>query len=104
VLNRSRSVLRRRRVAQAFTSTRTVRTVDEPADGSSLRRAERSAMLDAIGRLPRRQREAIVLRYYEELPVAEIAVLLGISPGAVSSALNRAHATLASALEVPDAD
>lgn len=99
VLNRARSVLRRRRVARVFAATRTVRPDDEPADATSLRGAERSRMLAAIAGLPRRQREVVVLRYYEDLPVAEIAAVLGTSPGAVSSALNRAHAALASILE-----
>jgi RNA polymerase sigma factor (sigma-70 family) len=35
-----------------------------------------------------------VLRYYEELTVAEIAELLGVSAGAVSSSLARALTTL----------
>lgn len=61
-------------------------------------------MLAAIAGLPRRQREVVVLRYYEDLPVAEIAAVLGTSPGAVSSALNRAHAALAPILEESDAD
>lgn len=88
VLNRSRSALRRRRVARAF----------------SLGRADRDRMLVAIARLPRRQREAVVLRYYEDLGVTEIAAALGISAGAVSSALNRAHATLAATMEDRHAD
>lgn len=104
VLNRARSVLRRRRVARAFAVTRRVRSDEEPADAASLRGAERSRMLAAIAGLPRRQREVVVLRYYEDLPVAEIAAALGTSPGAVSSALNRAHAALAPILEESDAD
>jgi RNA polymerase sigma factor (sigma-70 family) len=53
-------------------------------------------MLRAINRLPRRQREVIVLRFYEDLPVSEIATVLKVSPGSVSSALNRALAALSS--------
>jgi RNA polymerase sigma-70 factor (sigma-E family) len=102
VVNRSRSVLRRRRVAGTF--RRESSPVAEPADGPALRRAERGRLLQAIARLPRRQREAVVLRYYEDLPVTQIADLLGISPGAVSSALNRALTTLASTVEDHHAD
>ncbi len=52
----------------------------------------------------RRQREVVVLRYYEELSVGEIATMLATSAGAVSSALNRALSTLATTPEVRDAD
>ena len=107
VVNRCRSALRRRRVARLFLATTAgdaVRTVDESADAPALRSDGRSAMLAAISRLPRRQREAVVLRYYEDLPVADIARALGVSAGAVSTALNRAHAALAAVLEDPDAD
>jgi RNA polymerase sigma factor (sigma-70 family) len=51
-------------------------------------------LVATIAELPRRQREVDVLRYYEELGVAEIAELLGVSAGAVSSSLARALTTL----------
>jgi hypothetical protein len=53
---------------------------------------------DAVELLPPRQREILVLHYYGDCDVAEIARMLGISPGTVKSALHRARATLASAL------
>ncbi len=56
-------------------------------------------MLHAIRSLSQRQREVIVLRFYEDLTVAEIGIVLGVSAGAVSSALNRALATLATRME-----
>lgn len=96
VVNRSRSALRRRKVARAFWSQRPLEVAAEPAEQSTLRRAEREQMLRAISRLPRRQREVIVLRFYEDLPVSEIATVLKASPGSVSSALNRALAALSS--------
>lgn len=94
VLNRSRSVLRRRKVSRAFLLRTVVLDDVEPADADALRADRRRTVLHAIDTLPQRQREAVVLRYYEDLPVTEIAQLLGISPGAVSSSLNRALATL----------
>ena len=99
VVNRSRSALRRRRVTRLVLAGRRPDEPAEPADASSIRTAERERMLQAIGALPRRQREVIVLRYYEDLAVAEIARALQVSPGAVSSALDRALKTLATEVE-----
>jgi RNA polymerase sigma-70 factor (sigma-E family) len=48
----------------------------------------------AVCRLPFRQRAAVVLRYYQDLPEAEIARVLGCRPGTVKSSLNRALASL----------
>lgn len=48
----------------------------------------------ALGRLPRRQRAVIVLRYFEDLPEAEIADLLGVTPGTVKSQAAKALAKL----------
>jgi RNA polymerase sigma factor (sigma-70 family) len=102
VVNRARSALRHRRVVRAFWA-RPHRLEDiESADEASLRSAARDHMLAAISRLPQRQREVVVLRYYEDLAVAEIAAVLDISPGSVSSALNRAMTTLATTIGVDD--
>lgn len=54
----------------------------------------------AVGRLPRRFREPIVLRYFEEMPIAEIAEVLRISPGNVEVRLSRARARLRETLSV----
>ena len=63
-----------------------------------MRTAERQTVLAAIDALPQRQREAVVLRYYEDLPVTEIAQMLATTPSAISSALTRALDTLATTL------
>ena len=49
---------------------------------------------DALGRLPRRQRAVVVLRYYEDLSVAETADALGCSTGTVKSQTFEAFAKL----------
>jgi RNA polymerase sigma-70 factor (sigma-E family) len=54
----------------------------------------RPAVLDALGRLPARQRAVVVLRYYEDLSVAETADALGCSPGTVKSQTFEAFAKL----------
>ncbi|MEJ8824989.1 RNA polymerase sigma factor [Variovorax humicola] len=52
-------------------------------------RSERVAA--ALARLPARQREALVLQYYQELPQADAAALMGISVDALESLLRRAR-------------
>jgi RNA polymerase sigma-70 factor (sigma-E family) len=56
--------------------------------------AERDQMWAMLGTLPRRQRAALVLRYYEDLPDADIADILGCAIGTVRSSISRALATL----------
>lgn len=53
-----------------------------------------------LARLPRRQREAIFLRYYAGLDYARIAQVLGISSGSVGATLHAAHASLRRMMEV----
>ena len=48
----------------------------------------------ALRALPGRQRVVLVLRYYEDLPDAEIAEVLGCAVGTVRSIISRALATL----------
>ena len=59
----------------------------------------RGQVLEALQRLPRRQREVLVLRYYLDLDEAGIAETLGISRGAVKSHASRGAATLRTLLE-----
>jgi RNA polymerase sigma-70 factor (sigma-E family) len=56
--------------------------------------AERDALLIEIGKLPRRQRAVLVLRYYDDLSDLEIAGILGCAPGTVRGHASRALATL----------
>ncbi|MDE0926877.1 MAG: RNA polymerase sigma factor [Methylophilaceae bacterium] len=53
----------------------------------------------ALEKLPARQREAFVLRYWEEMSVAETADLMGCSQGSVKTHCSRALRTMASLLE-----
>ncbi len=61
--------------------------------------ADRDEVWQAITRLPTRQREVVVLRFYEDLGVAETASVLGISEGTVKSQTHRALDRLATVLE-----
>lgn len=51
---------------------------------------DRELVRQALMRLPGRQREVLMLRYYEDLPEAEIARRLGCAPGTVKSSAARA--------------
>jgi RNA polymerase sigma-70 factor (sigma-E family) len=93
VVNRSRSVLRRRQVARKHLK------VAEPEAGASadqdvLIRDEHRAALAAVRALPRHQREVLILRYWSGLSEREIAQTLGIAQGSVKSAASRGIATL----------
>ncbi|MFG1778706.1 SigE family RNA polymerase sigma factor [Micromonospora sp. NPDC049048] len=55
---------------------------------------ERDQIWSWLSRLPRRQRATLVLRYYEDLPDAEIADILGCAVGTVRSSISRALTTL----------
>lgn len=74
-------------------------------DGSSnpmiqLERSQTIKIIEkAIEKLPARQREAFVLRYWEEMDVAETAEMMGCSEGSVKTHCSRAVHTLATLLE-----
>jgi RNA polymerase sigma-70 factor (sigma-E family) len=57
-----------------------------------------------VRQLPPRQRDAVVLRYYEDLPEAEIARILGCAVGTIKSQLSKARATIAAAMEEESGD
>ena len=60
--------------------------------------AEHDAVWSLCATLPTKQRAAVVLRYYEDLPDAEIAEILDCSPATVRSQIHRALATLRTTL------
>jgi RNA polymerase sigma-70 factor (ECF subfamily) len=58
-----------------------------------------SLIEQALGRLPARQREAFLLRYWEEMDVAEAAAAMGCSEGSVKTHCSRAVHALAEMLK-----
>ncbi|MEU4449160.1 SigE family RNA polymerase sigma factor [Actinosynnema sp. NPDC050801] len=83
----------RRRLARTSPRADVEPDVARIGDGAD-ERASRDAMIRRLARLPRRQRAAVVLRYYAGLPDAEIAVELGCRVTTVRSQISRALATL----------
>jgi RNA polymerase sigma-70 factor (sigma-E family) len=98
VVNGSRSVLRHRVVVD--------RNAPKPpplapsAEQGAITEIERTAVISALRRLPVRQREALVLRYYCDLSEAQIASTMGISRGAVKSHTARGMCSLRTVLEM----
>ncbi|MEV0978027.1 SigE family RNA polymerase sigma factor [Streptomyces sp. NPDC049915] len=81
---------RKRRVAESLTSA-PPETAGRDEVGSS---DERGALMTALAELPPRQRAVVVMRYWEDLPEAEVAEVLGCSPGTVKSQASKGLAKL----------
>jgi RNA polymerase sigma-70 factor (sigma-E family) len=96
VLNGCRSVLRRRAVRR-----REVPSVlpAVSAEAVVLSGEEREEVIRALARLPHRQREALVLRFYLDLSDEEIARVMGIRQSTVRSNAHRGLAALGRALK-----
>ncbi len=91
VVNGCRNEKRRWAVARRHAHLLAVDTVepDVPVD----------ELIGSLRSLPIRQRTVVVLRFYEDLPEADIAALLGIRLGTVKSRLHRALAQLREEVE-----
>jgi RNA polymerase sigma factor (sigma-70 family) len=91
--NLANSWFRRRSIERrARDSLRAVRRDDLAPDP-----AESLAVRDALARLPRRQRQAILLRYYADLSVEGAAAVMRCAPGTVKAHTHKAMAELARA-------
>jgi RNA polymerase sigma-70 factor (sigma-E family) len=99
VLNGARSQLRRHKVRDRFARRRTVDPAVTTPEASALVRDDQDRMVRALRQLSDRQREALTLRYYLDLPEAEIAATMGVSPGSVKTHLHRGLANLAAILD-----
>jgi RNA polymerase sigma-70 factor (sigma-E family) len=97
VVNRSRSVLRHRTVEQRHAPAPMPDAAS--AEHGAMGLLEQQAVIRALSRLPERQREVLVLRYYSDLSEADIAETIGISRGAVKSHAFRGMAALRTTLE-----
>lgn len=97
ILNLSRSRLRRLRTARKH--ERPDDEVLASAEEAVLLRDEQRIVLAALRALSPRQRQALVLRYWGDLPEAEVAAAMGLSNGAVKSHTARGLAALRRILE-----
>jgi RNA polymerase sigma-70 factor (sigma-E family) len=89
LLNRYRSLARRARVeARHLLASRPQDRYEPDLSGDG------PLLWEALQRLPARQRSAIVLRFYLDLPEAEVARLLGVPAGTVKSWTHRGLARL----------
>ncbi|MFC7591660.1 SigE family RNA polymerase sigma factor [Nonomuraea antimicrobica] len=92
VLNGCRSVLRRR--AMVFRRAVPYEPPVWSAESAALLGEERREVLLALHRLPRRQREALTLRYYFDLSDQEIAEAMRVGASTVRSTITRGLAAL----------
>jgi RNA polymerase sigma-70 factor (sigma-E family) len=81
---------RRRRVEEFPTDEIPDQAVADHSVGSDLQ----ESLQRAIARLPQRMRDAVMLRYYQDMTEAEVAEVLGVSLGTVKSTVSRAVAKL----------
>jgi RNA polymerase sigma factor (sigma-70 family) len=91
--SRARSLWRRQHSAQVLRQewSRTLTVQPDPY--------QRVEVMSALSRLPLKQRTAVVLRYYEDLPDSDIAYVLNCSEATVRTTLARARAKLRDILE-----
>ena len=95
VVNVAKNHFRRRALERAFIARTGPR---EAMPGPERSVVDRHAVLGALARLPQRQRAAIVLRFYEDLPEGDVADILRCRPGTVRSLVTRGVQALRSDL------
>jgi RNA polymerase sigma-70 factor (sigma-E family) len=107
LLNSYRGSFRKRRVAEELTASLPDRTEQgrvagqESADPAAWHE-DRESVLAAMGALPPKQREVVLLRYWLDLTDAQIAATLGCSVGNIKSQSSRALAKLRISAELAD--
>lgn len=97
VAARCRAVLRGR-----SSSVARIAEAERRQAGGEEAAVERTDLQGALRSLPPDDRLALYLRYYLDLPLAEVAPILGISEPAARSRIHRAAQALRPAVEVPE--
>jgi RNA polymerase sigma-70 factor (sigma-E family) len=98
VVNLCRTRIRRKAVEARVNAAIHHRDERRAPDWDPERHETSRIVWQAVVGLPERQRAAVVLRYFEDLPEAEIADVLGCSVGTVKSQLSKARGKLESVL------
>jgi RNA polymerase sigma factor (sigma-70 family) len=98
VLNGARSQLRHHKVRDRHAGRRTVAPGLATPESALLDHLTHDRVVAALRTLAPRQREALALRYYLDLPEAEMATAMGVSAGSVKVHLHRGIAALAKVL------
>jgi RNA polymerase sigma-70 factor (sigma-E family) len=99
VMNRCRSELRRLARLQRR-ADQTLRPLDaQSPEQAAILGEEHRNVVAALRRLPDRQRESLILRYFMDLSEPEVAAAMGISQGTVKSTTSRALVALARQLK-----
>jgi RNA polymerase sigma factor (sigma-70 family) len=94
IMNAARMRIRRTRERIRHESDEGGVDAIEKSAGRGDREVEREALLPHVKRLPRRQREVIAMRFFLDMSEQQMALELGISPGAVKTHMSRALKTL----------
>lgn len=95
VLNGCRSQLRTRiRAERRAAASSAEFNVAASAEDGALLAEEHAEVLAALRKLPTRQREALVLKYYLDLDETDVAAAMGITAGTVKSTTSRAITAL----------
>jgi RNA polymerase sigma-70 factor (sigma-E family) len=94
VVNLCRSRLRRKAIEMRVNAVVLHREARRPPDWDPERHETSRLVWQAVRRLPERQRACVVMFYYEDLPEAQIAVVLDCSIGTVKSQLSKARGKL----------
>lgn len=89
VVNRSRSVLRRRAIESQHLA-------EEPSADLP---PELDDVWQALSRVPAKRKTALVLRFYADLPVDAIAEIMGVRPATVRSLIHRGYMSMRKELD-----
>jgi len=101
VIRKTASEARRRRLVREWFGAHSVRTPRAATENAS---EDRLALLGALAKLPRRQREVLELVFYIGLTVEEAAETLGVSPGTARIHYDRGKRRMASLLGISKHD
>jgi RNA polymerase sigma factor (sigma-70 family) len=93
-LNRIQAAQRRERMTERYTRQVIVENGDLSIEGLAVKHEQRQRLIAAVSQLSPDQEALIALRYFLELPEAEIAAALNLPRGTVKSRLHRTLAKL----------